>query len=591
MRDFKKEVEEVLRLARDARAPAAPSAAPAAPLPAQGSPSPSAAIDRVRLEGLLEEMKSRVALLTRSVEEERRARERDAVRLEDLRKEITLHREAAPAAAAETAAAKARAAELEETLKVTAQAHRHALTALEESKLQLESWSTQARLFKERLDSVEPTLAGKEAELRQAQERYEASLRDRAEETRRHQAEALRLADEAQKAKAHEAEVMIRLEQQRRGLDQEREHLLARTSEATEAAEHMRREAEAALKAARELELRLGPARAELNAVLEEEKRKISAQFDADRAKLYKELDEERARQRRELAEERSQLKTEQERPSPLPVPPPALPAAPPASLPAALPAAPPAPARSRGPRIAALALAALLSWTGAFFLLSKPKLVRHSVPFSNPSALVWSGNELWAADWKQEAIYRLRLEDGVLKVKKRYALAGAHITGMAVAGEALYLTDSWKREIQLWRVGVGLTPEKIWPSPGENPGALYWDGTYLWSADSPGRIFQHAPDEDLTVLNTYPADFRVAAIHSAPEGIWTADSDRRVVIRHLRDSTLSPIEVLGADFLDNGTGPLSAFARRGGRVWLGRERSSEILELPESRLSKVGRR
>lgn len=591
---FRREVEEVLALARSAHQ--GPPAAAVTP--------PEIRAERARLEVLLEDLRRRSRSQTAELEAERLERGKEIARLEETRAQLRALQERCSASSLETAAAQARARELEETLRVTAQARLHAVTALQESVRQLESWTAQAGLLKSRLDSMEPAFAAKDAELKAAQERYERSCRERDAEVLLHHQESQRLSEEVRNAKAHEAEVMIRLEQQRRGLDLEREHLLARSKEAAEAAELARREGDEALKAARELGQVLEPASQEA------ERAKRRAEFEAERGRLFAELEEERARQRKKLEAElaaRGVMGDTAKAVSPAGETAAAAP-------PPAIRRSDPRPSLEAGPlggggRVRAVlfsVLALALSVGGAVWSL-RPSYRRYPVPFANPTALVWAGDDLWAADWRQEAIYRLRLHEGVLNVVKRWHLPGIHITGLAVAGEALYLSDSWKREILRFKVGKPLpvgegggtpapgTPdagkdlvlEATWPSPGENPTALYWDGAYLWSADSPHRIYQHALDESLTVLNAYPAGFQVAAIHAAVDRFWTADADRRVITRHRRDAVLSPIEVLGSAFLDGGTDPLSAFARRGDRVWLGRERTGFLVETAESRLGR----
>jgi len=202
-----------------------------------------------------------------------------------------------------------------------------------------------------------------------------------------------------------------------------------------------------------------------------------------------------------------------------------------------------------------------------------------YRLPFSHPTALLWEGETLWAADWSEGAVYTMRLGSRDLTVSQRFILPDTHIVGMAVAGDAVYIADSWKRNIQLWRRGAdGLGFEKAWPSPGASPCALFHDGKTLWSADRlERRIYQHAADDSLSVLNAYKARHTPVAIFADSQNFWSADSESRLVYRHRWDPLLSLIGSYSLPELEGGRQPLSAFTLRGEEAWLAKDGSDRL--------------
>jgi len=213
-----------------------------------------------------------------------------------------------------------------------------------------------------------------------------------------------------------------------------------------------------------------------------------------------------------------------------------------------------------------------------------------YRLPFSHPTALLWQREGLWAADGSKGAVYILRPGPRGLTVTERFLLPDTHIMGMAVDGDAVYIADSRKRDIHLWRRGAqGLRFETSWPSPGAGPGALFHDGKSLWSADSvERRIYQHASDELLSVLNVYDVRHTPVALFADAQDFWSADSESRSVCRHRWDPLLSPVDSYRLPEMQEGRQPLSAFTLRGREVWLAKDGSDRLYRRRLWRLRQV---
>lgn len=242
-------------------------------------------------------------------------------------------------------------------------------------------------------------------------------------------------------------------------------------------------------------------------------------------------------------------------------------------------------PPRKRRWALWAAACSAAAAAAAAVVLFWPSSPANYPVPFSHPTALVWRDGTLWASDWKEQAIYRMRADRKGLSVARRFVVPESHIMGMALAGEDIFVADSWKREIQRWRAGSdGLTLQAAWPSPGVSPSALHFDGKRLWSADRLSkRVYEHAIDQDLTVLRSFDIGHSAVGLHSDPRRFWTADDQNRLIHRRRWDDSLSLVESLKLPELDDGKAALSAFTMLGDRVWIGRDGQARLISRPLS--------
>ncbi|MBI4676162.1 MAG: hypothetical protein HY748_01125 [Elusimicrobia bacterium] len=173
------------------------------------------------------------------------------------------------------------------------------------------------------------------------------------------------------------------------------------------------------------------------------------------------------------------------------------------------------------------------------------------------------------------------------LRMRRRYSLKGSHIMGMAVAEDALFAVDSWSRQIQRRRLDDQLSLERAWPSPGPNPSALCFDGKYLWSVDKDRRLlYQHALDERLTVLNSYPLEHAPIGISLRKGCFWTVDERARTFYL-LRATQQTQAGAFGLAELDGVSAPLSSFSWRGDSLWIGFDGLARLIERPKRRLGR----
>lgn len=228
-----------------------------------------------------------------------------------------------------------------------------------------------------------------------------------------------------------------------------------------------------------------------------------------------------------------------------------------------------------------AVIIAALI---GAIFTGQK-KPTSYAVPFSHANALVWKGDMLWVSDWYEQALFQMKVEKGAFTVVKKYPLPGSHISGMAIVDDSIILADSSKHEIQRRRLDDSLSVEYALPSPGSKPGALYYDGKFLWSSDGGGQIYQHAPDLLLTIANTYSIPFAAVSISEDKGAIWVADAASKLFYALNKDQKLAATAAYGFKGLDESKTPLSCFAWRDGKLWVGRDGAKDLLELSAGQL------
>jgi len=157
------------------------------------------------------------------------------------------------------------------------------------------------------------------------------------------------------------------------------------------------------------------------------------------------------------------------------------------------------------------------------------------------------------------------------------------------VGGPFLYVADSLSKQIQRRKLDDTLSTVTIVSSPGPNPTALYYDGEYLWSADSQtGRIYQHADDDTLSVKNSFKVESDATGIYVDGDQFWTADSRNRLFCRHRLPPTLSVLAAYALRELDDSSRQLSAFTLHGGNFWVGQDGSNVLLERPWWRFRQV---
>lgn len=241
--------------------------------------------------------------------------------------------------------------------------------------------------------------------------------------------------------------------------------------------------------------------------------------------------------------------------------------------------APPPKPRRLKVAAIVSVSLS-LLILTGLYFKRGKSE--KFSLPCEHPSAVVWSSGRLFIADWYKQKIFQfLAPQSGSsLELATTHPLKGQHITGLSMAQNQAWTSDSWKRVIRRHR------PESQWsvaqetPSPGPNPSCLFWDGENLWSCDSvSGKIYLH--HSDLSVAASFKTQ-GTSPVAMAKKGslIWVADSISGSVTQyHLGQQLIAKKTIPLAS--GSGRRPLSGMAIDGHLLWIVRDGSNTLESHP----------
>lgn len=195
-------------------------------------------------------------------------------------------------------------------------------------------------------------------------------------------------------------------------------------------------------------------------------------------------------------------------------------------------------------------------------------------IPHEHPTALVWSGERLWVADWVSQTVYEYRPDGDRLSALRSVSLPDSTVTALAVAKDRIWIADATRRVIEERRLDAALSLVHSHPSPGSSPSGLHWDGRYLWSSDSgSGRIYRHETAAGLAVLESFKAPGKSPAALQRDEAyLWSADSETRRLYRHRLDKTLSVLAVYALPELDRGSQPLSALVIKERVVWFARD-------------------
>jgi len=244
--------------------------------------------------------------------------------------------------------------------------------------------------------------------------------------------------------------------------------------------------------------------------------------------------------------------------------------------------------------RIPAFAKAALLACglALAFFAYSAlsdrylPYLKVYPAASSNISVMLWNAGELWAGDWLTTSVYRYGKTKTGLELKKKYQLENVHISGFAVAGDKLYIADSWKKVIEERMLDDKLTLVRSFPSPARVI-SLFYDGEYLWSCDAEGAVLLHKTDAELSVAAYFKLPNKPDQIYKSKDALWSAVSSTGKIYRHKLDDKLSITGVYSVK-LPSGGQALSAFTWKDSRLWLAGDGAQEIYEAGRALLKQA---
>lgn len=247
--------------------------------------------------------------------------------------------------------------------------------------------------------------------------------------------------------------------------------------------------------------------------------------------------------------------------------------AVPPGERPRSAPASGAAAARRRRLAAAALGLAVLLSGAALYRHLKSGRegyYREYPGAAANISAMLWRDDKLVVGDWLARAVYVYARENDGLKLVNTFQLEKTHISGLAAAGDTLYVADSWRKVVEARGIAPGLPLLKVFQMPGK-VSALFYDGEYLWTCDSDGNAVLRRPDSGLTPAVFFRLPERPDQIFRDGRYLWTAVSSTGRLYRHKLDDSLTLDGVFALKTPRAGY-PLSAFAWKDGRLWLARD-------------------
>lgn len=219
-------------------------------------------------------------------------------------------------------------------------------------------------------------------------------------------------------------------------------------------------------------------------------------------------------------------------------------------------------------------------------FHSSQPYRKIHKIEGSHISALRWHNNELWVSDWMEQCIFRYSLKNGALALKRKYNLKDVHITSFAIAGDKIYIFDSWEENIQERAIDEKLRILNKIPFSGKVT-SISFDGQNFWSCNVDGNISSYKADDKFTVMVNYKPDNHPDQIFKEKADLWSASSSKMKIYKHNIDANLSVREVykINSTFADK---PLLAFTWHKEKLWFIQEDSSELVEINSHYLEKI---
>ncbi|MCB4791177.1 MAG: response regulator [Elusimicrobia bacterium] len=217
--------------------------------------------------------------------------------------------------------------------------------------------------------------------------------------------------------------------------------------------------------------------------------------------------------------------------------------------------------------------MAAFILLSGGFFsfkfLFNRPVPEKEfSIPYSNPSAICFYGENLWVSDLMEESIYKHSMDDK-LSIIVAYKLAGIQVNGIACDGNYLWTCNSFDQKIRKHKLDYNLSVVSTYNATGLSISGIYFDGTSLWSIDfQQGKINKHKID-DLSIVNTYrsPAA-NPCGMFKKGGSFYVVDAGSNRIYK-VKGSNFSLEAVYTLDKFKNSRYHITAMAFDGKSIWL----------------------
>ncbi|PKN59667.1 MAG: hypothetical protein CVU53_07040, partial [Deltaproteobacteria bacterium HGW-Deltaproteobacteria-11] len=236
----------------------------------------------------------------------------------------------------------------------------------------------------------------------------------------------------------------------------------------------------------------------------------------------------------------------------------------------------------------AALAVAA-----GLYFLAAvTPSIKEFTVPYPLPTAVALDGKYLWACDWQGGAIYQHEL-DAALTLRRIAYFPGRNFSAATYHDGALYTADPWGKKINRHLINDTFTVDKEYAASDVAVGAMAFAAGRLYIADARTNTALECRLDDesrkLIVLREMPIGATtLAGLWFDGEYLWSADSARNFVRRHRMDGAFAVEAVYMMPSSAGKNFRISGFAGKGKDFWISSERAGRIMSVPLSKMIKI---
>jgi len=236
---------------------------------------------------------------------------------------------------------------------------------------------------------------------------------------------------------------------------------------------------------------------------------------------------------------------------------------------------------------VVAVALIGFSIWK--FSISTSLKPTGFSIPYSNPSAITWDGQNLWVADWASQSIYKHR-SDKTLSIDSVFTLVDIHPTGLVWDGDHLWSCSTMEKKITKHAPDATLTSLITFPNPLQEPTALAWDGLHLWCADGAGgKLYKLKPvGEGLNIAGVYDgAATNPVGMFFYQNHLWVADGERGKIYEQ-DPNTLAVLGIYSLEPYSSRMEQLAGMTFDGEHIWSAARKSSKIYRHKFSSLKKI---
>jgi len=211
------------------------------------------------------------------------------------------------------------------------------------------------------------------------------------------------------------------------------------------------------------------------------------------------------------------------------------------------------------------LFLGALIIIGGFLYKVNKDKenyKKIYPIEFNEVSGIAIDKNNIFIGDWIKQKIAKYEILNGVVNFIEDYNMSGIHLTAIAIAGNKLYISDSWRSVVEERELDNRLNLVRTYNNFGKIM-SMSFDGKKLWMIDNEGNLYvkEYSDTNSSLVYKVLKFD----EIYSDSKYLWGLIFKEGKIYRYKIDKNMELDKVFR---IKNENKEISAFTMSNGKVY-----------------------